>query len=73
MQNVKRVIEDRETCLDCKFAIHRVYSTQDGTYGTEHLCTLQNNKLIYDEPGQFHYDDDYSDVPDCMLGLFEQD
>ena len=55
------------TCLDCKHSAPRVYET--GTIDDiEYRCTLQNNKMIYDDsnPGVDHY----GDIPECNIGMF---
>lgn len=56
------------TCLDCKWSRRTVYET--GTIDDiEYRCTLQDNKLIYDDlnPGLDHY----SDIPECNCMHFE--
>ena len=57
-----------KTCLNCKYAIQQVYET--GTIDDiEYRCSLQNNKLIYDDsnPMVSHY----GDIPECNIGMFE--
>ena len=66
-----RILDNRDTCLDCKYAKKRMYET--GTIDDiEYRCVLQNNKLIYDDLHPLAEDFDYADAPDCPISMFEQ-
>ena len=65
-----KFLPGRNTCLDCSWANRKYYET--GTVDdVEYRCTLQNNKLIYDDLHDSP-DYDYNDLPECPIGMFEQ-
>jgi hypothetical protein len=62
------LFEELKSCCNCKHSSVQIYET--GTIDDiEYRCTLQNNKLIYDDgsPYQIHY----ADFPLCNINRFE--
>ena len=63
---MKRVVEDRECCIDCEFASCREVRTPDKVYW-DWKCTIQNGRLIFTETRA-----NRDSFPSCELGLFEE-
>ena len=62
------LFEELKACCNCKHSSVQIYET--GTIDDiEYRCTLQNNKLIYDDssPGLVNY----ADFPLCNIDKFE--
>lgn len=67
----EKYLENRNTCLDCKYANKRIYETGQ-IDDVEYRCSLQNNKMIYDDLHPMDENYDYHDLPECPVDMFEQ-